>query len=712
MRQPTTKNPHPTFRGTRALSLVLAASLALASLPSPASADSWWDLEVRANKAADSGRPAEAAPSWARLVDHYATQGTVGGWTNAALYAKRLGQYYESVRDYTQAVRYYELENDYWLKAGKDWGAQDWARAQELRPVLDLYVSTDDADAIRRAAAPKQVPLAKFEPESGLYLGLYSEQDPDMGNNFNLSSKLYGKQHAIYLAYSPYAGDFPKRYADNVKKAGKNIALQIALEPANGLDEVKDDAHLRKWARDAKATGIPIFLRFASEMNGSWVVWHGDPQKYIEKFRLLAKVMKEEAPNVAMVWSPGDVPRYSMAAYYPGDDAVDWVGLNMYTMPYGDGQPSLPQFGTSPIERLDEVYKLYADRKPIMLSETGIAHKTNRDGKSHSSWAVANLDRLYEVLPKKYPRVKAITYFNVNMTTRESLNDYSLRDDPAMMAAYRSIIAQPFYLDQVATGVKPATAAGYAKGEGSASFRKQVRIVPYIRIPEVDIGQVDYVLNGSVVKSQKAAPYFVQLDAASVPPGSRLEVRIYNRAGQQAIAKTLSLSSEVTVAVDGKELRPEVPAYIRNGSTLVPMRAIFEALGAEVTWDQATLTATGRKDGTVIRFRIGDRTVEKNGKPVVLEAAAELVAGSTMAPARFVGEAFGGKVDWDNPSRTVLVTTAGGSRQAAAWTEPAAGSAQAVTTAEAEPTASGSGGEAKRPGFFAGLLGFLVRLFS
>jgi hypothetical protein len=571
------------FRSKKALlkpvlPAVLALFAALAAAPQHVYADKWWDMEVEADAAADRGRTDEAVPVWTKLAEHFAQEGTPGGWTNAALYSKQLGKYYESIRDYANAVLFYERENEQWLKAGKDWGAEDWYRAQELRKTLDLYVSTDDMEAVKKASASKDGSLAKFEPETGVYLGLYSETDPGMGNNFDRSKSIYGKNHAIYLAYSPYDGDFPMRYADNAKMAGSGTALQIALEPSNGLGEVRDDAHLRKWARDAKAAGIPIFLRFASEMNGNWVAWHGDPQLYIEKFRLVSEVMKEEAPNVAMVWSPNDVPRYSLAAYYPGDASVDWVGVNMYTMPYGDGQPSLPSFGTSPVERLEEVYRLYAGRKPIMISETGVAHKTNRDGKSHTDWALANLDRLYEVIPKKYPRVKAITYFNQNMTTRESLNDYLLRDDPAIMAAYKSMIADPIFLDKVATGAKPEVPAGYVLADQAVHFRKLVRIVPYIRLPEVNIGKVEYKLNGSVIRTQTRAPFSLELNAGDVPEGAKLEVSVYNQTGEPAIAKTLVLSPDVSVQIDGSALNTEQQPISRDGSKPAPLRAIFETL--------------------------------------------------------------------------------------------------------------------------------------
>lgn len=650
-----------TCRIARACLLSLAVVIAAfpGFFPIPVKADGWWDLEAEAGRYSSAGNLAAAAPLWAKLAEHYAGEGTEGGWTNAALYAKRLGQYYESVKRYADAVSYYEAENEYWLKAGKDWGAEDWYRAQELRMTLDLYILTDDPETIRKEEAPGQGGLAKFEPESGVYLGLYSETDPGMGNNFSLSRSIYGRNHAIYLAYSPYSGDFPMRYADNAKKAGPGTALQIALEPSGGLDEVKDDAHLRTWAKAAKAAGLPIFLRFASEMNGDWVVWHGDPAKYIEKFCLVARVMKEEAPNVAMVWSPCDVPRYSMSAYYPGDDVVDWVGLNMYTMPYGDGQPSKPGFGTSPIERLEEVYRLYAGRKPIMLSETGVAHKTNRDGKSHTDWAVANLQRLYEIVPKKYPRVKAIIYYNQNMTTRDSLNDYLLRDDPVMMDAYKSMIASPYFLDKVATGAKPDTPVGYIlAGRGqTVRFQKQTRIVPYIRIPGVFIGKVEYKLNGTVVKSQARAPFHFELDAGEVGEGAELEVDVYDSSGKLEEARTIRLAADISLTVNGQSVRTGPPPLLQNGSVLVPMRAALEALGAQVAWDNAAMTAAAGKDGIVVRLRIGDPRAEVNGRTVLLEAPAKRIDGSVMAPARFLGESFGSKVGWDEAKRTVTIAT-------------------------------------------------------
>ncbi|OXM86116.1 stalk domain-containing protein [Paenibacillus rigui] len=636
---------------------VVAVAAGLLASGSPASADPIWDRWKAAEAAVERGNPEEAVPHWKYLVDYYAS---ISDWQSAALFSGKLDEYYDGVHDYENAIVYYELENEYWLKFGKDWGAVDLQRAEQIRTVAELYMSTSNVDELKKQALPSSGKLAKFEPEYGMYIGMYSEQDPAMQNNFTRSESLYGKKHALYLAYSQVGGAFPKQYAVRAKEAG--AALQIAWEPRNGLDSVQDDAYLREWARAAKASGIPIFLRYASEMNGNWVVWHGDPQKYIEKFRLVHDVMAEEAPNVAMVWSPGDVPAYSMDVYYPGDDYVDWVGVSLYTEPYENGDPAQANMqATTPIERLDYLYKTYSDRKPLMISETAVSHYAHIPQESFTEYGLLNLHRLYEVMPLKYPRLKSITYFNVDLKDRESRNNYLLGANDAMKKLYSRMIASPFYLTKVEQGTKPADNTGHIRmlPEGN-TFSERTKITPWVKIPDIYIGKLDYSINGSLIATQTEPPFGIELEAGSVPEGSSLQLEVYNRSGQKVATRSAPLSSEVSVRMDGKLQAYEQPPVIRQGSTLAPLRAIFEAMGATVTWDAAAQTATGRKGDTTITLKIGDRQAFKNGKPVELEVPAQLVNGFTVAPARFVGEAFGGDVQWDGKLRTVNITTGKG----------------------------------------------------
>lgn len=92
-----------------------------------------------------------------------------------------------------------------------------------------------------------------------------------------------------------------------------------------------------------------------------------------------------------------------------------------------------------------------------------------------------------------------------------------------------------------------------------------------------------------------------------------------------------------------------------NGSVLVPPRAIFESLGAAVEWDGATQTVTATKEGKTVVLTIGSNIAYVNGVPVTLSAPAQLINGHTMVPVRFVSEALGGAVEWNEASKSVIV---------------------------------------------------------
>ncbi len=112
-----------------------------------------------------------------------------------------------------------------------------------------------------------------------------------------------------------------------------------------------------------------------------------------------------------------------------------------------------------------------------------------------------------------------------------------------------------------------------------------------------------------------------------------------------------------TVNLDGQQLSFDVPPTIEDGRTLVPLRAIFEAMGATVSWDQDTQTATAVKGDTTVVLKIGSTTPTINGQVKQLDVPAKIVSGRTLAPLRFVGEAFGGTVEWNQASQLVSITS-------------------------------------------------------
>lgn len=110
-----------------------------------------------------------------------------------------------------------------------------------------------------------------------------------------------------------------------------------------------------------------------------------------------------------------------------------------------------------------------------------------------------------------------------------------------------------------------------------------------------------------------------------------------------------------SILLDGFPLQFPVPPTIVEGRTLVPFRALAEALGTEVTWHEATRTVEAQGYGKRVRLTIGEPVMWVDGSPLELSVPPMIVEGRTLIPLRAFGTAFGAHVDWNNETRTVLV---------------------------------------------------------
>ncbi len=108
--------------------------------------------------------------------------------------------------------------------------------------------------------------------------------------------------------------------------------------------------------------------------------------------------------------------------------------------------------------------------------------------------------------------------------------------------------------------------------------------------------------------------------------------------------------------VNGVNKVMDASPYIKSDRTYVPMRYVAEALGAEVVWDQTAQTVTLTKGDTVVVFTIGSTTYTVNGESAVADVAPEITSDRTMLPARYAAEALGAVVGWDQATQTVIIT--------------------------------------------------------
>lgn len=120
---------------------------------------------------------------------------------------------------------------------------------------------------------------------------------------------------------------------------------------------------------------------------------------------------------------------------------------------------------------------------------------------------------------------------------------------------------------------------------------------------------------------------------------------------------TVSADDDITVYVNNQAVQFDQKPIIENDRTLVPVRAIFEALDAEVSWNQEKQLVSAVKGSDSVSLQIGSKLMKQNQKLIVLDVAPRILNDRTLVPLRAVSESFSAYVEWQEENRTVVITT-------------------------------------------------------
>src|SRR5512134_4202107 len=111
-----------------------------------------------------------------------------------------------------------------------------------------------------------------------------------------------------------------------------------------------------------------------------------------------------------------------------------------------------------------------------------------------------------------------------------------------------------------------------------------------------------------------------------------------------SIAAPVAGQSAVRVLVDGDPVMFDQPPLIEGSRVLVPLRGIFEKMGATVEWHPASRTVLAARGTTLVELTIGSRIAKVSDRPVTLDVPALIIRGRTLVPLRFISESLGAQV--------------------------------------------------------------------
>jgi len=314
-----------------------------------------------------------------------------------------------------------------------------------------------------------QVPV----PAGGCYHSAFTPNYPAGGAYGHADfESLAQKKIAIEMFYTGWPSnrvpDFPVAQCNAIVALGS--VPHITWEPwVNGFPYVLDgiidgsyDSYIIGYAEQTKDWGKPLFIRVGHEMNGNWYPWGGSsnggstfdtfgdpgkadgPERFVAAFRHIRHLFDSVGvTNVSWVWAPNNFSTpyenwNQPENYYPGDDAVDWIGLDGYNWGSSQSWSNWSSF----YDTFREIYDRFkTSSKPMMIAEFA----STELGGSKSQW----IRDVFLYTRLIFTRVKAITWFNINKET-----DWRINSTAAALAAYQQSVADSFYLSSItSTGV-------------------------------------------------------------------------------------------------------------------------------------------------------------------------------------------------------------------------------------------------------------------
>ena len=223
------------------------------------------------------------------------------------------------------------------------------------------------------------------------------------------------------------------------------------------MDEIlegKHDVYLERYAAEASEFGEKVLMRFMHEFNGNWYVWggnknggeNGGPQKVVAVWKYVVDKFREAgADNVKWLWVPhGPSTDLSteawnkLANYWPGDDYVDWVGLDAYNF-----YPVDPWGGERPYRDFDNCFRAIYDScvaltdKPFMIAEFGTG-EFDYEGLTKADW----IEDAFTKIKTEYSRIKLFTWFDIKKEL-----DWRVNSSPESLEAFRKAIEDPYFID-------------------------------------------------------------------------------------------------------------------------------------------------------------------------------------------------------------------------------------------------------------------------
>jgi len=292
-------------------------------------------------------------------------------------------------------------------------------------------------DCIYNIYIEKDYKAAKYETDN-CYLGAYILSDKNVNFSIKDFENLVEKKHTSYIYHINTADEFPLNW---VLECLINKATPCFVVTPENINN-PFNTNTAEFAKKFSILKIPMFVQFYPNPN----VESYDAQEYKEFFIKARNDFNIYAPNAAFVWSVSSSDMFTSNEFYPGNDYVDWVGINIY-------EDIQNQKLNSISNEVDYFCYMYQEYKPIMISQFGVSHYTSDGHKYFINQALEELTKMYSVIIPNQSRIKAIYYMDFNNVMLSPKNtkcdNFSITDDKKITQKYKDLISSGNYISEL-----------------------------------------------------------------------------------------------------------------------------------------------------------------------------------------------------------------------------------------------------------------------
>ncbi|MDL2248913.1 hypothetical protein LJB89_04390 [Tyzzerella sp. OttesenSCG-928-J15] len=281
-----------------------------------------------------------------------------------------------------------------------------------------------------------------YEPDEGCYAGAYILSDKAVGGIAEFE-RITGKEHAFYTYYLKMGQPFPTEWV--LDCIAKMKTPNIVLVPENA-DNPFDTKLIEETAKKFGEFYVPMFVHFYPVKSGLYT----SGEDYISFFKTARVYFSRYASNAAFVWDISAEDLDMINDFYPGDESVDWAGINLFSSgERGNDDLALEDLTA----KLDYFYYTFQQKKPVFISELAISHFSSKEHAYTVNEASGVMEGFFTQIAENYPRVKAVNYMSYNsiepVNMKQDIYNYSVADNSKMTAVYKKSVEGEFFLSEI-----------------------------------------------------------------------------------------------------------------------------------------------------------------------------------------------------------------------------------------------------------------------